>query len=223
MTVNSRPITYVYENNEVEPLCPSHLMIGRRLQSNPCFINNDDDEICELTYSDFNRRRRYLESLLDMYWKRFSTDYMYELREQHKYASKKAGKDVLVVGDIVLIKDDDMLPRGRWKQGILTRLIVGKDGRVRGAAVRCIVKGKPVEYERPIQRLIPFEIAPESTPDLEVPNIPETTAPNPLESSAVPETALPRHSVIDRDRPPTRIRRRAAIVGENVRRRENQS
>ena len=28
MTVNSRPITYIYENNEAEALCPSHLLIG---------------------------------------------------------------------------------------------------------------------------------------------------------------------------------------------------
>ena len=37
-TVNSPPLTYVYEELDSEPLTPSHLIYGRRLQSLPCLM-----------------------------------------------------------------------------------------------------------------------------------------------------------------------------------------
>ena len=104
MTVNSRPLTYLYEDNEIEASSPSHLMIGRRLQSRISSYNTTEDTH-ELTYNEFHIRLNYLQSLMNSYWKRFSTDYLSELREQHIFSSKKPGKAVIVKGDVVLIKD----------------------------------------------------------------------------------------------------------------------
>ena len=185
---------------------------------------------------------RYLDSLLTKYWKRFSTDYLGELREQHMYSSKKAGKSVLVNGDVVLIKDDDLLPRGRWKKGVVTRLIRGKDDQVRGAVIRCIVNDKQVEYERPVQRLVPFELIPERSCDtIDLHDSNESTLPvstseadESIEStlpvstseadesieSTLPVSTSEADEVIESS--VTRPRRRAAIKGEARRRCTNQ-
>ena len=162
-----------------------------------------------MTYTDYSRRRRYMETLLDTYWKRFNSDYLYQLQEHHKYSSKRAGKDRLIVGDVVIIKEDDMLPRGRWKKGIITRLIAGKDGYARGAAIKCIVNNKSTEYERPIQKVIPFELVPDSSLD-------DNTFDDSSSKTFEPNIIIGTH-------PLTKVRRRAAIVGEIQRRRENHS
>ena len=101
-----------------------------------------------------------------------------------------------------------MLPRGRWKKGVVTRLIPGRDGQVRGAAIRCIVNGKQVEYERPVQRLVPFELIPER-PDC---TVDDPTASTISESSNCPDVPTAT----------TRVRRRAAVTGEMLRRYTNQ-
>ena len=220
MTINSRPITYLYENNEIEALCPSHLMVGRRLQSNSRI--EERNELAELTYSSFSKKLRYLESLLEMYWRRFNTDYLSELREQHIYNSRKTKKsNVIMKDDVVMIKDDEKQPRGQWKKGIVIRLITGKDGHVRGAVVKCMVSGKPSEYERPIQRLVPFEIIPDSTTqnstEFQQTEIPTST--KDLDNSdAIHASNTDIKDVCSTPRP----RRHAAIIGENERRRTNQ-
>ena len=56
---------------------------------------------------------------------------------------------------MVIIKDDDNLPRNRWKKGVINEPIVGKDCEVRGAIIR--VCGKNT-LKRPIQRLILLEL-----------------------------------------------------------------
>ena len=48
--------------------------------------------------------------------------------------------------------------RGQWKTGIVQTLISGRDKVVRGALVRVITKGKPIQLSRPIQHLYPLEI-----------------------------------------------------------------
>ena len=218
MTVNSRPITYLYENNEVEALCPSHLMIGRRLKSNS-LIDNEQDEIVDLTNNEFNRRMQYLESLLNMYWKRFRTDYLSELREQHIYTTRKPGKTVLSKDDVVLINDSEkvMVPRGKWKKGIVSRLIAGRDGQIRGAVIKCIVSGKYVEYERPVERLVPFELIPDSSNStIEI----EIESSNDVSSESSDSKQLSNSTESFKSVP--RIRRRAAVSGEQYRQRTKQ-
>ena len=44
---------------------------------------------------------------------------------------------------MVLIKDDDITPRNKWKKGVIDELIKGSDGEVRGATLRvCTKDGK---------------------------------------------------------------------------------
>ena len=55
--------------------------------------------------------------------------------------------------------DESKLPRGRWRLGHVTKVINGSDGIARGATVDIIVsKGRQLQIDRPVQKLIPLEI-----------------------------------------------------------------
>ena len=58
--VNSRPLTYIYPEVTEEPLTPSHLVIGRRLNTLPDRTELSDDEDCA---SKLQRKARHLSKL----------------------------------------------------------------------------------------------------------------------------------------------------------------
>ena len=61
------------------------------------------------------------------------------------------------VGDVVLVHDDSS-PRGFWKLGRIRSLVVGRDGRTRGAVLRVVATGlRESTLQRPLQRLYPLE------------------------------------------------------------------
>ena len=93
-------------------------------------------------------------------WKRFKREYLCELREQQMYNFRKySDAEKLVLNDMVLIKDDDITPRNKWKKGVIDELIKGSDGKVRGATLRvCTKDGKINLIKRDIKRLIPLEL-----------------------------------------------------------------
>ena len=45
------------------------------------------------------------------------------------------------MGDVVLIKDDEPVPRCKWTLGKVLQLVIGRDGQVRGAKLEAISKG----------------------------------------------------------------------------------
>ena len=93
-------------------------------------------------------------------WKRFSRVYLNELRQHHINRKEKHSKNnVLNVGYIVLIKDGENVPRTQWRIGKIKRLVIGKDAQIRGAELVVISKtGEKTVCQRPVQKLIPFEI-----------------------------------------------------------------
>ena len=86
-------------------------------------------------------------------WKRWSREYVRSLRERHVNCGGKQAS-VPRKGSAVIIQDESK-NRGTWRLGIITRLIKGKDGVVRGAKVKT-AKG---ELERAIQQLYPLELS----------------------------------------------------------------
>ena len=67
---------------------------------------------------------------------------------------------------MVIIKDDDKLPRLQWKKDVIQELIIGRDHNVRGAVVHVIDnKGKIITLERDCKRLIPLELVKNITED----------------------------------------------------------
>ena len=198
--VNSRPLTYLYDEVD-EALTPSHLAIGRRLVSD--VLRNDPPVEVKQTTESVNARYRYLQTIIDHYWKRFSKEYLLELHQHLN--SRKGSYDELgehLLGDVVLIKDD-ATKRKVWKKGRVEQLVRGNDGKVRGAVLK--VKsptGNLSTIRRPVQKLIPLEVQ-RSSSDINPSPITvlsqSTTTPVPVEQLPVPETVEPDPSLENND------------------------
>ena len=149
-TINSRPLTYEYDEVGSEVLTPAHLIYGRRLMNIP--DEELEDDVAEGKYL---ARLRYLAKLKEHFWSRWRKEYLTDLREYHKLDHAEPDR-VIQLGEPVLVYEEKV-SRCNWKMGVVEKLVVGKDGRVRGAKIKLIAKGKPVYIDRPIQKLYPLQ------------------------------------------------------------------
>jgi len=132
--LNSRPLTYVYDELTEAPLTPSHLVIGR-----------------------LTRRERYLDGLLAHFRNRWKKEYLTGIRE---YQEIKGGEPrrVIQLGDIVHIYADKT-PRQQWRLGKVEKLLRGRDNVARAAEVVTVDSSlRKTLLKRPIQKLYPLEI-----------------------------------------------------------------
>ena len=148
-TLNSRPLTYEYDEVGAEMLTPSHLIYGRRLLSLPEEVRNDEEE----SETGFLRRFSYLARLRIHFWNRWRKEYLADLREHHR--SKEEGLSMLSEGELVLVHEDNV-KKSNWKMGKVVGLITGKEGEVRGAKLKLITKGKAIFVNRALQKLYPL-------------------------------------------------------------------
>ena len=66
---------------------------------------------------------------------------------------------MLNVGDMLLIKGEENIPRTQWCIGKASKLVIGKDAQVRGAELVVISKTEEKTVcQRLIQKLIQFEL-----------------------------------------------------------------
>ena len=105
-------------------------------------VNNEldpnEEYIEEVSTETLTKRMKYVMYLLSHFWNRWNKENLVERREYHRNRSK-SGLIVVAVGDIVMVKSDN-LPRGRWMVGKIEKLIESKDKHVRGAAVKVCTK-----------------------------------------------------------------------------------
>jgi hypothetical protein len=148
--INSRPLCYVYEDDMAEPLTPSHLIYGRRLNSVK-EIRPVDTQASMFDDNLPSKRVRYMNSLLNRFWERFCSEYLTELRERETTSAQ--GTPDLSVGDVVLIKENNV-SRMEWPLGRVIRLVTSEDGVVRGA----VLQTKDGVRKRPVNKLCPLEI-----------------------------------------------------------------
>ncbi|XP_026462660.1 uncharacterized protein LOC113365282, partial [Ctenocephalides felis] len=140
--LNSRPITGVYENpSEPTFLTPGHFLIGDALTAFP-----------EPALVDININRlslwQNLTRLRDMFWKKWSIDYLSLLQKRYKWQLETPN---IKINDVVLLKEDN-LPPLNWLLGRITNVNPGTDGKVRVVTV----KTKAGIYVRPITRICPL-------------------------------------------------------------------
>ena len=87
--------------------------------------------------TQLTRRMKYLSSTLNNCWRRWRNEYLAELRESLKQLLGRACEGPSVsIGDVVIVHDEG-LPCSLWKLGKIKKLIVGRDGRMRGVIVEC--------------------------------------------------------------------------------------
>ena len=145
LTINNRPLGYVEDDVQMPILTPNTMLFG---QPNSVPDENAD----EINDRDLRRRARYLNECKRKIWNRWSSEYICGLRERHNL--KHHGRtNKLTVGDVMIIKGDEK-NRSHWKLGIVSDLIKGKDGIVRGAKLRA----GNTTLERAVQHLYPLEL-----------------------------------------------------------------
>jgi len=143
--INSRPLTAVSDDpNDTEALTPNHLL---QLRSGPGLPPGDFEK-----HDVYCRRRwRQIQYLADVFWRRWTREYLHNLQLRSKWLNKQLN---IQSNDIVLIVDDN-LPRHCWMLGRVVNSLPGRDGLVRAVEV----KTRSGVYTRPIHKLCLLESA----------------------------------------------------------------
>ena len=155
--LNSRPLTYLNEENVYDLLTPNHLIYGRDINTDQ--ITSYDNDVLEINGEQMRRNVSTFRNIKH-FLKRFMRNYMLALQERHSYQRRKSNNTcVLKVNDIVLVKSDSA-PRLSWQKGKVEKLIYGDDNLVRGADVRVYQDnlGKAIVIRKPLQLPVLLEV-----------------------------------------------------------------
>ena len=138
--LNSRPlIPLASDEDGFEALTPGHFLIGRPLEALPDSLSIDSSSISLL------RRWNLCQLLTQHFWKRWSTDYFASLR---KYAKWHTPSRNFQVGDLILLKEDGIVP-SKWPLGRIVSVYPGDDKLVRVVTVKTSSGG----YRRPTAKI----------------------------------------------------------------------
>ena len=113
MILNSRPLSYISSDDLEEPLTPAHFLTGRRVMSVPdslCCGEVDDD--VQVTPTDLSKWIKYLNNVLNQFWKRWRDEYLLELCDIHRYRTGDPNAVPISIGDIVLVQATRILEVG---------------------------------------------------------------------------------------------------------------
>lgn len=105
--LNSRQLTYVYEDEIEEPLTPSLLMLGRRLLSNGTVKESAAGQSqSQVSSVDITKRVKDLKLLLEHFSSRCQREYLTELPQFHQYTAKnkrtRLQKELGAVKDVIV-------------------------------------------------------------------------------------------------------------------------
>nr|XP_021335998.1 uncharacterized protein LOC110440142 [Danio rerio] len=137
--INNRPITTTSEDpNDLEPLTPNHLLLLKTQPSMPPGIFKKEDQYMK-------RRWRQVQYLADLFWSRWTHEYLPILQERSKWTKLKRNFEP---GDVVLIVDSSA-PRNSWIMGKVVQTLPDSSGAVR----RVKLQTKTSILERPVNKL----------------------------------------------------------------------
>ena len=131
--MNGRPFTTVSSDpQDHEPLTPNHLLLLRSESPMPPGLFRREDQLPR-------RRWRQVQYLADIFWKRWSKEYLPLLQGRRKWLQSRRN---LAVGDVVLVSAENS-HRNSWPLGRIVEVLPDKKGFVRRAKV--IVKSTVLE------------------------------------------------------------------------------
>ncbi|XP_018316662.1 uncharacterized protein [Mycetomoellerius zeteki] len=124
--LNSRPLTALSSDpNDLAPLTPAYFLIGDAL------IMPVEKDLLNIKDTHLSRWQ-HIQKLRQHYWQRWQKEYLQQLQARTKW---KEGDDVVWVGDLVLLIEDN-LPPLQWKLGRIEALHPGDDKVIRVVTVR---------------------------------------------------------------------------------------
>ena len=137
--VNNRPITAVQGSaGDLEPLTPNTLLLMKNGENLPPAVIERPDQYAK-------KRWRQIQYLSDMFWRRWSREYLTQLQERQKWNTPHIN---LQVGDIVLVADSNR-PRNSWQMGRVVDTFPDEKGLVRQARVQT----RSGAFVRPVAKL----------------------------------------------------------------------
>ncbi|XP_060605456.1 uncharacterized protein LOC132757974 [Ruditapes philippinarum] len=138
--INDRPITLNPDSHDdLEALTPNHLLLMKRKPNLPpgIFVKTD---------SYTRRRWKQVQYMADLFWRRWTREYLPLLQERQKWFDTKRN---MSIGDIVLVVDSNA-PRNSWLLGKVTDTIPDKLGYVRQVKLKTSFNNSLV---RPVDKL----------------------------------------------------------------------
>lgn len=153
--LNSRPITPISSNAaDLTALTPGHFLIGEPLTAQVDSRATDPSR-------SLATRWRLVSEIKHTFWERWSTEYLHQLQEKHKW---KITSPNIKEGELVIIKEDNA-PVMKWPLGRITQVHKGIDGKVRvvdvktasGISRRPICRLAPLlneEHQQPVEGLL---------------------------------------------------------------------
>ena len=121
--MNGRPIMKVSTDpQDLEPLMPNHLLLSRSESPTPPGLFRRKDQLSRC-------RWRQVQYLADIFWKRWSKEYLLLLQGRQKWLRPRKN---LAVGDIVLVSVENS-HRNLWPLGRIVKVLPNKKGFVRHA------------------------------------------------------------------------------------------
>lgn len=138
--LNSRPITPMSTDpHDFEVLTPGHFLIGQPLLAVPPKVPVD-------TKLGHVNRWKLLDQCHQVFWRRWSTEYLTTLQAHAKWTSQTPN---LAINDMVIIRDNQSSPLS-WRLGHIVAIAPGADGVVRVARVLT----QQGELTRPVVKLV---------------------------------------------------------------------
>ncbi|XP_055527359.1 uncharacterized protein LOC129719980 [Wyeomyia smithii] len=135
--LNSRPLTPMSDDpNDLEPLTPSHFLVGSSLQAIP------EPNLESVPFNRLNQWQQMQRNLQE-FWRRWRREYLNQLQARQKRWKPPVQ---IQIGKLVVIQDDN-LPPMRWRMGRITAIHPGDDNVVRVVTVKTSsgVLVRPVE------------------------------------------------------------------------------
>lgn len=142
--VNSRPLVPVSTDPEDPlPLSPSLILTHKPDNTVDCLPTDSKD----LLRSQWRR----VQHLADTFWKRWRTQYLQTLQNYRKWKQKKRN---LVIGDVILLKDNSVT-RNSWPLGRVVRVFPSADGQVRKEEICVVYRDRQsATFVRPVTELV---------------------------------------------------------------------
>ena len=149
-TLNDRPLTSISTDISEGALTPNHLIHGKRLTEKSIIDNNQE-------VKDIKENMKHIDNIKEHFRNRWKREYLAELRERHRYLCHKRARDIVNIGDVVIIHDDK-LKRSNWRLGIVDEVFKSRDNKIRHVNVKTTLNGKIRYLKRTINFLYPIEV-----------------------------------------------------------------
>ena len=142
-----------------------------------------------------------MQKVVESFWLMWHREHLDGLREIR--SCRKVGKEASEIRECdVVVIEEDVVPRHRWRLGVVVELLKGSDGYVRGAKVK-VGKTKNI-IRRPVNRLYLTEV--------------RWSDPREQNLSHTKDTINDKINLQDNSKRTSRPRRDAAVAGELHRR-----